>query len=96
MLTALASHVLYDDVEDVYSVLSYNTNDRYTVNRLKDSNHWFCSKISYLVIMILQWQIWWSIHKHTNVEYQSMILYETLKTSFYSIEILKRVCCMEF
>ena len=43
MFKTITKSVEYDDVDDVYSVKSFSTGQKYYVNRLKDDNHWFCT-----------------------------------------------------
>ena len=37
-----------DDTENIYYVKSVTTGEKYTVNKLKDNNHWFCTCKGYL------------------------------------------------
>lgn len=39
----ITKSVEYDEEEDIYSVKSFSTGQKYYVNRLKDNNHWFCT-----------------------------------------------------
>lgn len=43
MFKTITKSVEYDNVDDVYSVRSFSTGQKYYVNRLKDNNHWFCT-----------------------------------------------------